>query len=127
MAPLTLTPLTLTPAPRWLRQWLRFTVVLVPAASVWTGSYLLTAAVPTDVPAAVPTDVPAAVPTDVPAAVPTDVPAAVPTDVPAAVPADVPALPAADLAANRDVWPLVRRRARVPPAREESASVSGTG
>jgi hypothetical protein len=29
-------PLTVTATPRWLRQWLRFTVAVVPAVAVWT-------------------------------------------------------------------------------------------
>jgi hypothetical protein len=34
-------PLTMTATPRWLRQWLRFTVAVVPAAVVWGGLCLL--------------------------------------------------------------------------------------
>jgi hypothetical protein len=34
-------PLTMTPAPRWLRQWLRAAIVLVPASAVWLSLYLL--------------------------------------------------------------------------------------
>jgi len=34
-------PLTVAPTPRWLRQWLRLTVVLVPAAAGWLVLYAL--------------------------------------------------------------------------------------
>jgi len=45
-------PLTVGPTPRWLRQWLRFAVALIPAAAVWGGLFLLAAAaLPDDVPA----------------------------------------------------------------------------
>jgi hypothetical protein len=30
-------PLSVTPTPRWLRQWLRVVVVLIPAAAIWAG------------------------------------------------------------------------------------------
>jgi hypothetical protein len=36
-------PVTLTATPRWLRQWLRFTLVVVPAVVVWSGLCLLAA------------------------------------------------------------------------------------
>lgn len=39
-----LIPLAVTPTPRWLRQWLRFAIALVPAAAAWWGLYLLAAA-----------------------------------------------------------------------------------
>lgn len=39
-----LIPLTVTPTPRWLRQWLRFAIALVPAAGLWWGLCLLAAA-----------------------------------------------------------------------------------
>ncbi len=34
-------PLTITPTPRWVRQWLRFTIVVIPAALVWAVLCLL--------------------------------------------------------------------------------------
>ncbi|MEV4705651.1 hypothetical protein [Actinoplanes sp. NPDC049316] len=37
-------PLSVTPTPRWLRQWLRVAVVLVPITAVWAGLYLAAAA-----------------------------------------------------------------------------------
>ena len=37
-------PLTVTPTPRWLRQWLRFVIALAPAAGFWWGLCLLAAA-----------------------------------------------------------------------------------
>lgn len=37
-------PLSVTPTPRWLRQWLRFAIALGPAAGVWWGLCLLAAA-----------------------------------------------------------------------------------
>jgi hypothetical protein len=45
-------PLTVSPTPRWVRQWLRFAVALIPATIVWGGLYLLAAAaLPVDLPA----------------------------------------------------------------------------
>jgi hypothetical protein len=45
-------PLTVDPTPRWVRQWLRFGVALIPATAVWGGVYLLaSAAMPHDAPA----------------------------------------------------------------------------
>lgn len=32
-------PLSVTPTPRWLRQWLRVVIALAPAAAVWTSLY----------------------------------------------------------------------------------------
>ncbi|GAA2893985.1 hypothetical protein Acy02nite_55660 [Actinoplanes cyaneus] len=44
-------PVTVTATPRWLRQWLRFTIVAVPAGLVWAGLCLLAvAAMPLDRP-----------------------------------------------------------------------------
>jgi hypothetical protein len=37
-------PMTMTPTPRWLRQWLRTAIGLVPATAVWLGLYLVAAA-----------------------------------------------------------------------------------
>jgi hypothetical protein len=37
-------PVAVTPTPRWLRQWLRFTIGLVPVAGCWWGLYLLAVA-----------------------------------------------------------------------------------
>jgi hypothetical protein len=149
-------PLTLTPTPRWLRQWLRFTVVLIPAAAVWTGLYLLAAAVPVDVPALPTADLVAeavvcylsglagaaaaarvghtmttalAGPATQGALLvatlfltgenfPWPLPGAPGwADVHAVWWWSIPVLVAALLAANRDVWPLVRRRARAAGGR----------